>query len=116
MNRAKILSIIGFLALLSPLCASAVVTSGSVYIRAEPIKYQKIDGFGGTGMNGQWADIYTQEKVNLLWGQGEGQVGLNIMRLRINPTESLWNRTAPEYSNPVKWARKINPNNQVSKP
>lgn len=113
MDRAKILSIFGSLTLLSPLCASAVVTSGSVYIRAEPIKYQKIDGFGGTGMNGQWADVYTQEKVNLLWGQGEGQVGLNIMRLRISPDESSWNRTTPEYSNPVKWARKVNPNLQV---
>ena len=53
-------------------------------------KYQYIDGFGGTGMNGQWADVYTQQKVNLLWGTGEGQVGLNIMRVRVNPNESNW--------------------------
>ena len=112
MKRAKILGILGFLVCLNPLGANAG-TSGSLYIMSIPTKYQKIDGFGGTGMNGQWADVYTQEKVNLLWGQGEGQVGLNIMRLRISPDESSWNRTTPEYSNPVKWARKVNPNLQV---
>ena len=109
----KMAGLIGILTFLTPLDADAAVTTGTVYIQATPTKYQKIDGFGGTGMNGQWADVYTQEKVNLLWGTGEGQVGLNIMRLRISPDESSWNRTSPEYSNPVKWARKVNPNLQV---
>ena len=72
-------------------------------------KYQHIDGFGGTGMNGQWADKYTQVKVNKLWGTGEGQMGLNIMRIRINPNEGNWG----EYGNAVKWARQINPAVQV---
>ena len=106
----KIFGVFAFLACLNSLDVGAVVTSGSLYIQTTPTKYQKIDGFGGTGMNGQWADVYTQEKVNLLWGQGDGQVGLNIMRLRISPDESSWNRTVPEYSNPVRWARKTNPN------
>ena len=102
--------LLGILTFLASLDANAVVTTGTVYIQTNPTKYQKIDGFGGTGMNGQWGDVYTQKKVNLLWGTGEGQVGLNIMRLRISPDESSWNRTTPEYSNPVKWARKVNPN------
>ena len=72
-------------------------------------KYQYIDGFGGTGMNGQWADVYTQEKVNKLWGNGDGQIGLNIMRIRINPNEGNWG----EYGNPVKWARRVNKSLQV---
>lgn len=110
MKMLKIFGVFAFLACLNSLDAGAVVTSGSLYIQTTPTKYQKIDGFGGTGMNGQWADVYTQEKVNLLWGQGDGQVGLNIMRLRISPDESSWNRTVPEYSNPVRWARKTNPN------
>ena len=110
MKKVKIFGFFAFLACLNSLDAGAVVTSGSLYIQTTPTKYQKIDGFGGTGMNGQWADVYTQEKVNLLWGQGDGQVGLNIMRLRISPDESSWNRTVPEYSNPVRWARKTNPN------
>ena len=110
MKKVKIFGFFAFLACLNSLDVGAVVTSGSLYIQTTPTKYQKIDGFGGTGMNGQWADVYTQEKVNLLWGQGDGQVGLNIMRLRISPDESSWNRTVPEYSNPVRWARKTNPN------
>ncbi len=72
-------------------------------------KYQYVEGFGGTGMNGQWADIYTQEKVNKLWGKGERDVGLNIMRIRINPNENNWG----EYGNPVRWARSIRPELQV---
>lgn len=72
-------------------------------------KYQYIDGFGGTGMNGQWGDVYTQEKVKKLWGTGEGCIGLNIMRLRINPNEGNWG----EYGNPVRWARAVNANLQV---
>ncbi len=81
--------------------ATLVVTAGT--------KYQYIDGFGGTGMNGQWGDVYTQAKVNKLWGQGDGQVGLNIMRVRINPDEGNWG----QYGNPIKWARAINPDLEV---
>ncbi len=39
-------------------------------------------------MNGQWADVYTQEQVDRLWGP-DG-MGYNIMRIRINPDESNW--------------------------
>ena len=81
--------------------ASLTITAGT--------KYQHIDGFGGTGMNGQWADIYTQTKVQKLWGTGEGEVGLNIMRVRINPNEGNWG----EYGNPIRWARAIRPDLQV---
>ncbi len=72
-------------------------------------KYQHIDGFGGTGMNGQWGDVYNQAKVNMLWGKGDDQIGLNIMRIRINPNEGNWG----EYGNPIKWARAVNPDLQV---
>ena len=93
------------------------VTAGQMYAQTKTAsllvstgtKYQYIDGFGGTGMNGQWGDVYTQEKVKKLWGQGDGQIGLNIMRVRINPNENNWG----EYGNPIKWARKINPEVQV---
>ena len=81
--------------------ATLVITAGT--------KYQYIDGFGGTGMNGQWADVYTQTKVNKLWGKGPGDVGLNIMRVRVNPNENNWG----EYGNPIKWARAINPDVEV---
>ncbi|MBQ9356825.1 MAG: family 43 glycosylhydrolase [Prevotella sp.] len=72
-------------------------------------RYQHIDGFGGTAMTPDWRDAYTQQKVNLLWGQGQNQVGLNIMRIRINPNENNWG----EYGNPIRWARQVCPDLQV---
>ena len=75
--------LLGILTFLASLDANAVVTTGSVYIQTNPTKYQKIDGFGGTGMNGQWGDVYTQKKVNLLWGTGEGQACRPGRRYRI---------------------------------
>ena len=84
-------------------------TKTATLIIKQNVKYQYIDGFGGTGMNGQWGDVYTQAKVNKLWGQGDGQIGLNIMRIRINPNEGNWG----EYGNPVRWARAVCPDLQV---
>ena len=78
-----------------PLCAQR---TASVSLDPET-RFQKIDGFGGCGMNGQWADVYTQEQVDLLWGP-DG-MGYNIMRIRINPDESNWK----SYVNAVKWAK-----------
>ena len=84
-------------------------TKTATLVLTSSTKYQYIDGFGGTGMNGQWADVYTQAKVNKLWGTGANQIGLNIMRIRINPNENSWG----EYGNPVKWARAVHPGVQV---
>lgn len=84
-------------------------TKSATLVVTANTKYQYIDGFGGTGMNGQWGDVYTQEKVRKLWGQGDDQVGLNIMRIRINPNENNWG----EYGNPIKWARAVRPDLQV---
>lgn len=81
--------------------ASLVLSAGT--------KYQYIDGFGGTGMNGQWSDVYTQAKAEKLWGQEDDQIGLNIMRVRINPNENNWG----EYGKVIKWARSVNKGLQV---
>ena len=80
----------------------AGLSAGAQTVAIDPdTKYQHIDGFGGCGMNGQWGDVYTKEKVDLLWGKGEDAMGYNIMRIRISPNESGWN----SYVNPVKWAK-----------
>lgn len=81
---------------------AAGLPAGAQTVAIDPdTKYQHIDGFGGCGMNGQWGDVYTKEKVDLLWGKGEDAMGYNIMRIRISPNESGWN----SYVNPVKWAK-----------
>jgi glucuronoarabinoxylan endo-1,4-beta-xylanase len=48
-------------------------------------EYQKIRGFGG--MNG-WYSYLTTAQGALAFGNGTGQLGLSIMRMRISPTES----------------------------
>ncbi len=101
----KTLSILALAAL--SLSAAAQRSASANIVRST--KYQYIDGFGGTGMNGQWADVYTQEKARKLWGMGDDAVGLNIMRVRINPNEGNWG----EYGNTIKWARAVNPNLSV---
>ena len=106
-NKTKSLLIFGAMLLMCNNTNAALKTA-SLRLTSTT-KYQHIDGFGGTGMTPDWRDVYNQQKVNLLWGKGEGQVGLNIMRLRINPNESGWG----EYGNPVKWARQVNPDLQV---
>ena len=106
MKKPILLAAWAALALATPM--QAQTKSASLVLTAST-KYQHIDGFGGTGMNGQWGDVYTQAKVQKLWGQGDGQVGLNIMRVRINPNEGNWG----EYGNPIKWARAVRPDLQV---
>lgn len=105
----KILLVIAALSLLTQGHVQAQTLRKATLFVTASSKKQYIDGFGGTGMNGQWGDVYTQEKVKKLWGKGEGCIGLNIMRIRINPNEGNWG----EYGNPVKWARAINPDLQV---
>ncbi|MCH5176175.1 MAG: family 43 glycosylhydrolase [Prevotellaceae bacterium] len=107
MNKSLLIAVAS--ALLSAGAAQAQTTRTASLTVTSGTKYQHIDGFGGTGMNGQWADIYTQAKVQKLWGTDEGQVGLNIMRVRINPNEGNWG----EYGNPIRWARAIRPDLQV---
>ena len=95
---------VALLSLLPTFSAAQSQRSATVRVNIKT-RYQHIDGFGGTGMNGQWSDNYTEAKVRALWGTGEESIGLNIMRIRINPNEGNWG----EYGNAIKWARKCNP-------
>lgn len=110
MNRNKLLLLCAaLLCMAGALPMGAQTTKSSTLTISSSTRYQYIDGFGGTAMTPDWRDVYSQEKVRRLWGTGEGCVGLNIMRLRINPNENNWG----EYGNPVKWARQLNPDLQV---
>jgi O-glycosyl hydrolase len=51
--------------------------------------YQTIRGFGG--MNGAgWIGTLTPDQVNTAFGNGDGQIGLSIMRMRIDPNSDRW--------------------------
>ena len=66
------------------------------------IRYQKIDGFGGTGMTPTWGAEMSQAQIQKLWGQGDDEMNLNIMRMRIAPDEGVWGGA---YVQAVKWGK-----------
>ncbi len=69
-------------------CSEAIAQSVSVNASTE---YQTITGFGG--MNGVgWIGDLTASQIETAFGNGEGQLGLSIMRLRIDPNSANWNQ------------------------
>lgn len=68
-------------------CSQAIAQS--VNINAS-IEYQTITGFGG--MNGAgWIGDLTASQIETAFGSDEGQLGLSIMRMRIDPNSANWN-------------------------
>jgi O-glycosyl hydrolase len=51
--------------------------------------YQEIDGFGGMNGNG-WIDDLTTAQAQKAFGTGADQMGLSIMRIRIDPDSNQW--------------------------
>lgn len=52
---------------------------------------QLIRGFGGINVPG-WIDDLTPEQAQLAFGNGEGEMGMSILRVRISPESSQWQR------------------------
>ncbi|HSC67766.1 MAG TPA: hypothetical protein VLC79_08755, partial [Cellvibrio sp.] len=68
-------------------CSQAIAQSVNINAATE---YQTITGFGG--MNGVgWIGDLTASQIETAYGSGEGQLGLSIMRLRIDPNSANWN-------------------------
>lgn len=68
-------------------CSQAIAQSVSINASTE---YQTITGFGG--MNGAgWIGDLTASQIETAFGSGEGQLGLSIMRMRIDPNSANWN-------------------------
>lgn len=72
---------------------SAQLFAQSVTINAAT-EYQTVTGFGG--MNGVgWIGDLTVAQTETAFGSGEGQLGLSIMRLRIDPNSNNWGIQVP---------------------
>lgn len=72
-------------------CSQVMAQSLTVNAATE---YQTITGFGG--MNGVgWIGDLTSSQIDSAFGSGEGQLGLNIMRMRIDPNSANWNIQVP---------------------
>jgi len=56
--------------------------------------YQTVRGFGGMNGAGWIADL-TAAQVDTAFGTGNGQIGLSIMRMRIDPDSAKWSTQLP---------------------
>jgi glucuronoarabinoxylan endo-1,4-beta-xylanase len=75
---------------------SACVTSAFAQtVAIDPATtYQTVRGFGGFSGAG-WAAELTSAQVDAAFGTGTGQIGLSIMRVRIDPDASRWSTQLP---------------------
>lgn len=73
------------------ICSQGIAQTVDVDANTE---HQTIRGFGG--MNGVgWIDDLTPAQVETAFGSGPGQLGLSIMRIRIDPSSSNWGIQVP---------------------
>ncbi|KAB7765165.1 glycoside hydrolase family 30 protein [Xanthomonas maliensis] len=79
--RSLVLPLIGALFAAQAAAQTVTIDPGQVY--------QTVRGFGG--MNGAgWINDLTPAQVDLAFGSGEGQIGLSILRMRIDPSSNGW--------------------------
>ena len=80
-------SLVGVCLICSPAFAQTVNINPST-------EHQTIRGFGGMNAPGWIADL-TSAQVDTAFGNGDGQLGLSIMRMRIDPNSNNWGIQVP---------------------
>jgi O-glycosyl hydrolase len=77
------------------LAQSAVTRAYAQAVSIDPATtYQVIRGFGGHNGPG-WIPDLTAVQVDTAFGTGAGQIGLSIMRMRIDSSNSQWQKQVP---------------------
>ncbi|AQT60074.1 cellulose binding domain-containing protein [Cellvibrio sp. PSBB023] len=85
--RTLLLSIVGA-------CLSCVQALAQSVTLNPAVEYQTIRGFGG--MNGVgWIGDLTPAQIDAAYGSEPGQIGLSIMRMRIDPNSANWRLQVP---------------------
>ena len=75
-------------ALMLCLSSMADVKKASITID-QRIKYQHVAGFGGFSPSPQWQYWLSDSEMDKLFGKGDDQLGLNILRVYIRQQESM---------------------------
>lgn len=81
---------------IGPFCVAALSLAGFQQVKAADVTvnlsttYQTMDGFGGMQDRGWTGYNLTTGDRDLLYGTGAGQIGLTIMRIRLNESQSAW--------------------------
>lgn len=83
-------TIIASLALLGTFSLSAATYNASIDIDGN-VKYQHVTGFGGFSPSPQWQYWLGDAEMDKLFGTGENQLGLNILRVYIANNKNYWN-------------------------
>lgn len=81
--------ILSVLAILLGMSVFAANKSASITIDSR-IKYQHVTGFGGFSPSPQWSYWLNDADMDKLFGKGENQLGLNILRLYIANNRNFW--------------------------
>lgn len=76
--------------LLACIIMSAANKDASINIDSR-VKFQHVTGFGGFSPSPQWAYWLGDAEMDKLFGKGENQLGLNIVRLYISNSKNGWN-------------------------
>lgn len=84
--KTKVLSIFALLISLSTFAADK---NASINIDSR-VKYQHVTGFGGFSPSPTWSYWLNDSDMDKLFGKGEKQLGLNILRLYMSNTKNGW--------------------------
>ena len=76
-------------ALMLCLSSMADVKKASITID-QRVKYQHVAGFGGFSPSPQWQYWLGDSEMDKLFGKGDDQLGLNILRVYISDNKNLW--------------------------
>ena len=76
-------------ALMLCLSSMADVKKASITID-QRVKYQHVAGFGGFSPSPQWQYWLSDSEMDKLFGKGDDQLGLNILRVYISDNKNLW--------------------------
>ena len=57
--------------------------------------YQKIDGFGGMSCPEWTGKDLTDAQRKKVFGNGDDELGLSIVRIFVNPDSNQWNKAVP---------------------
>lgn len=72
------------------LSANAATREAGINIDAR-VRHQHVTGFGGFSPSPQWSYWLGDSEMDKLFGKGENQLGLNILRLYIANNKNFWN-------------------------
>jgi len=71
-------------------------------------EYQLIKGFGGINFP-TWIDDLSASQRETAFGNDEGQLGLSVLRIHVDPEESNWSKEVATAQNAVKRASLYSP-------